>query len=77
MDIRFFLRYHSIKLLVIVTNLGNISYLVKSKKFDYVAAIAFTNNVITMNNMADTIKGYQNAVQYFLSNCYKVGIIYI
>ena len=76
MDIRFFLRYHSIKLLVIVTNLGNISYLVKSKKFDYVAAIAFTNNVITMNNMADTIKGYQSSVQYFLSNCYKVGIIY-
>ena len=72
MDIRFFLRYHSIKLLVIVTNLGNVSYLVKSKKYDYASAIDFVNEVIAMHNEADNIRGYQKAVQYFLSNCYKV-----
>ena len=76
MDIRFFLRYHSIKLLVIVTNLGSISYLVKGSKYDYISAIEFVNDVITMHNEADSIKGYQKAVQCFLSNCYKVGIIY-
>lgn len=76
MDIRFFLRYHSIKLLVIVTNLGSISYLVKSKKFNYAAAIDLMNDVITLHNAADNIKGYQKAVQHFLSNCYTVGIIY-
>ena len=76
MDIRFFLRYHSIKLLVIVTNMGSVSYLVKSSKYEYAAAIDFVNDVITMHNIADNIKGYQKAVQYFLSNCYKVGIIY-
>lgn len=76
MDIRFFLRYHSIKLLIIVTNLGSVSYLVKSSKYDYVAAIDFVNKVITMHNKENNIKGYQKAVQYFLSNCYKVGIIY-
>lgn len=32
MDIRFFLHYHSAKLLVIVTNFGGILYLVKRKK---------------------------------------------
>lgn len=76
MDIRFFLRYHSIKLLVIVSNLGSISYLVKSSKYDYTSAIEFVNNIIAMHNAAGNIKGYQRAVQYFLSNCYKVGIIY-
>lgn len=76
MDIRFFLRYHSIKLLVIVTNLGGISYLVKSRKYDYVASIDFVNDVIAMHNEADNVRGYQKAIQYFLSNCYKVGIIY-
>lgn len=76
MDIRFFLRYHSIKLLVIVNNLGSISYLVKNKKYDYTAAINFVNDVITMHNTANNIKGYQKAVRYFLRNCYKVGIIY-
>ena len=76
MDIRFFLRYHSIKLLVIVTNLGNVSYLVKSRKYDYVSAIDFVNEVIAMHNEADNIRGYQKVVQYFLSNCHKVGIIY-
>lgn len=76
MDIRFFLRYHSIKLLVIVTNLGSVSYLAKSNKYDYMAAIEFANDVITMHNKANDIKGYQKAVQYFLSNCYKIGIIY-
>lgn len=76
MDIRFFLRYHSVKLLVIVTNMGSISYLVKSGKYNYEAAIDFVNDVITRHNTANNIKGYQKAVQYFLSNCYKVGIIY-
>ena len=76
MDIRFFLCYRSIKLLIIITNLGSISYLVKSDKYDYIAAINFVNNIIKMHNAADNIKGYQKAVRYFLSNCYKVGIIY-
>ena len=48
----------------------------KSSKYEYAAAIDFVNDVITMHNIADNIKGYQKAVQYFLSNCYKVGIIY-
>jgi len=35
-DMRFFLQYGSIRLLVIVTNLGSISYMVKSRRYDYV-----------------------------------------
>ena len=76
MDIRFFLCYRNIKLLIIVTNLGSISYLVKSDKYDYIAAINFVNDIIKIHNAADNIKGYQKAVRYFLSNCHKVGIIY-
>ena len=75
-DIRFFLQYYSIKLLVIVSNLGGISYLVKSDKFDFAAAVRLTNEVIAMHNKARDLKGYQKAIKFFLKNCHNAGIIY-
>lgn len=75
-DIRFFLQYGSIKLLVIVTNMESVSYMVKSKRFDYVKAVNLLNKTIIRYNKADDLKGYQEATKYFISNCYEAGIIY-
>lgn len=75
-DIRFFLQYASIHLLIIVTNFGSISYMVKSKKYDYGKAVALLNTTITMHNKADGLKGYQEASKFFINNCYQAGIIY-
>lgn len=75
-DIRFFLQYGSIRLLVIVTNLGNVSYMVKGKNFDYVKAVELLNQTIQKYNESSNLKGYQDATKYFINNCYKAGIIY-
>lgn len=75
-DIRFFLQYGSIRLLVIVTNLGNISYMVKSKKFNYPKAVELLNQTIQKYNESSDLKGYQDATKYFISNCCTAGIIY-
>lgn len=75
-DMRFFLEYDSVKLLVIITNLGNISYLVKNNKYSKNEAITLYNEVVSMNNEATGLKGYQEAAKHFMKNCHSVGIIY-
>ena len=75
-DMRFFLQYGSIRLLVIVTNLGSISYMVKSRRYDYVKAVRLLNQTIQLHNKASDLKEHQKAARYFISNCYKAGIIY-
>lgn len=75
-DIRFFLQYGSIRLLVVVTNLGSISYMVKGKNFDYVKGVKLLNETIRRYNEASELKGYQDATKFFISNCYQAGIIY-
>lgn len=76
MDTQFFLYYQSIKLLVVVTNLGSISYLAKSDKFKFQESLVLINKAIEMHNKATNLAGYQEAAKFFLKNCYKVGIIY-
>lgn len=75
-DARFFLEHPAVKLLTVVTNLGNIFYLVKSKAFDMSRAIDIFNEAVIANNEAIGLKALQNASEYFLKNCYKAGIIY-
>ena len=75
-DVRFFLEYSSVKLLTVVTNLGNINYMVKAKKFDRGKAIDVFNEAVSANNKAMGIKALQKASEYFLKNCHKAGIIY-
>jgi len=75
-DIRFFLEYRSIKMIVIVTNLGNVSYLVKGKRFDEKKAFKILKDTIILHNEATSLKGYQQATRYFLSNCHEAGIVY-
>lgn len=75
-DVRFFLYHYSVKLLVVISNLGSISYLTKSKTFDFNKASNLLKQAIDMHNNSKTLKEYQEAAKFFLKNCYKVGIIY-
>lgn len=75
-DIQFLLKYQSIKMLVVVTNLGAVTYLVKNSKFDFVKAVRLFNEAVDKNNMAPNLKGLQEAADYFLKNSYNVGIDY-
>ena len=75
-DMRFFLQYGSIRLLVIVTNLGSISYMVKSRRYNYIKAVRLLNQTIQLHNKASDLKEHQKAARYFISNCHKAGIIY-
>ena len=75
-DVQFLLRYDNVKMMVVVTNLGSISYLVKGKKYDLKKAIALFNEAVDKNNEAEKLKDLQNAADYFLKNSYTVGIDY-
>lgn len=75
-DVRFFLEHPAIKLLTVVTNLGNIYYLVKTKNFSREKAIDLFNEAVSANNKAIGLKALQKASEYFLKNCYRTGILY-
>ena len=75
-DIQFLLTYDTVKLMVVVTNLGSVSYLVKNGKYDFEKAVDLLNEAIDLNNKAQKLKYLQDAADYFLKNCYNVGINY-
>lgn len=75
-DVRFFLEYPTIKLLIVVTNFGNIYYLVKSHNYNCEKTIDIFNEAVSLNNVAMGLRALQKASEYFLKNCYKSGIIY-
>lgn len=75
-DVQFLLRYDNVKMMVVVTNLGSVSYLVKDRKYDLKKAIALFNKAVDKNNEAEKLKDMQNAADYFLKNSYTVGIDY-
>ena len=75
-DIKLLLKYETIKMMVVVTNLGSISYLVKKEKYQFHQAVDLYNEAVTRNNKASGLKGLQEAAEYFMKNCYRVGIVY-
>ena len=75
-DIKFFLSNETVKMMVVVTNLGNISYLVKREKYYRKKAIELYNYAVSLHNSGNDIHDYQKAVSYFLSNCYDANIVY-
>ena len=75
-DIQFLLRYETVKMMVVVTNLGNVSYLVKNAKYNFEKAVILLNEAVDLNNKAKNIKDLQEAADYFLKNCYNIGINY-
>ena len=75
-DIQFLLRYVSVKMMVVVTNLGSVSYLVKNLRYNFEEAVLLLNDAVDLNNKANSIKDLQDAADYFLNNCHSVGIDY-
>lgn len=62
--------------MVVVTNLGSVSYLVKNSKYDFEKAVVLLNEAIDLNSKVKNIKDLQEAADYFLKNYYNVGINY-
>ncbi len=63
-------------MMVVVTNLGSISYLVKGNEYAYEKAVELFNEAVSSYNEATDLKGLQKAADHFLRNCYTVGIDY-
>lgn len=62
--------------MVVVTNLGGISYLAKNEKYDFENAIILFNEAVDKNNKANSLKDLQDAADYFLKKSYNIGINY-
>jgi hypothetical protein len=75
-DVEFLLQYEKIKMMVVVTNFGGITYLVKTDRYNYYKAVELINTAISMNNEAKNLKDLQDAADYFLKKCDTVGIKY-
>ncbi len=64
-DVQFLLQYANIKMIVVVTNLGSISYPVKGKEYAYEKAVTLFNKAVDANNEARNLKELQKAADYF------------
>ena len=74
--IKLWLSNGTVKMMVVVTNLGSISYLVKKDRFNRKKAIEIYNYAVSLHNEGSDIHDYQKAVSYFLSNCRDANIVY-
>lgn len=77
-DVMFMLRLSTVKMVVAVTNKGSIGYIVKTQKYEdnRLAAYKLMKEAVEKNNKATNLKQKQDACDYFLNNCCKVGLIY-
>ena len=75
-DIKFFLQNRTVKMMVVVTNLGSVSYLVKKDNYNQRSAIKIYNSAVNMHNEGNRLHDYQKAVSFFLSKCYDANIVY-
>ena len=75
-DVKFFLSNGTVKMMVVITNLGNISYLVKKDAYNRKKAIEIYNHAVSVHNEGNNLHDYQKAVSYFLSKCHEANIIY-
>lgn len=69
-DVQFFLRNVTVKMMVVITNLGGVSYLVKRENIDQY------NNAMNLHNEGNGIKDYQKTAAYFLSSYHEANIVY-
>ena len=71
-------RVSTVKMVVAVTNRGGVGYIVKTDKYEenILAAYKLMAEAVEKSNVATTLKQKQEACDYFLNNCHKVGLIY-
>ncbi len=75
-DIKFFINYESVKMMVVVTNYGGIFYVVKTEKYDKGKSVKLLNEAISLHNKAKNVKEMRKANDYFIKKCYNAGIVY-
>lgn len=76
-DIRFLLEYNSIKLMVVVTNKGKLSYMVKTDKYSKIDSVRLFNKSVEKYNTAKKVSDREYATSFFIKNCNKCGLIYV
>ena len=69
-DIRFFLKYDSIKTMTIVTNKGNVWYINKTEKYDRKSVYALLRKLANSETKID----YDELIEKFLKQSYNLGI---
>jgi hypothetical protein len=75
-DISFLLMYRSMKMIIAVTNYGSVYYLVKTRNYDVEKAKELYKEAYRRYTEAENLKGYQEATDYFLNNCYQAGLLH-
>ena len=75
-DVSYLLGYAALKMIVVVTNLGNINYIVKKNTYDRKEALKLYRDAVDKYNKANGLKQQQKAADFFLYNCYKAGLIF-
>lgn len=75
-DIRFFLHYESVRIMVVVTNQGTIHYLCKDKEYNYRASVELYKECIAGLTSKSKIQEYYMAGLTFLTRCSEVGLFY-
>ena len=75
-DIKFFLENGTVKMMVVVTNLGSISYVVKKENYIYGKAADIFNRAVSIHNVGEHVRDYQKAAAFFLANCHEANIVY-
>ena len=75
-DVGFLFGYKSVKMVVVVTNLGSINYIVKTDHYDREQAVKLFREAVHKIDNMQNLKQKQDATDYFLNNCYKAGLIF-
>ncbi len=75
-DIKFFIHYESIQIMVVVTNQGNVYYIRKTNTYNHQEAAKLLNSLMPRFSETPTIDDYYKATKKFLKSCYKAGIHY-
>lgn len=75
-DVRFFLHFESIRIMVVVTNQGTVHYLCKDKEYNYNASMELYNECIAELTAKSKVQEYYMASLTFLARCSEVGLFY-
>ncbi len=75
-DISYLLKYETIKMIVVVTNMGSINYVVKSGKFDWDKAAEMFEKAGREFLKKDDLKHRQKITDDFLAHCHECGLIF-
>lgn len=75
-DVRFFLHFESIRIMVVVTNQGTVHYLCKDKEYNYNASMELYSECIVGLTAKSEVQEYYMASLTFLTRCSEVGLFY-